>query len=225
MKLLALDTSTEACSVALAIDGVVEESFAVVAQQHSQQILPMVDQRLAAAGLRVADLDGIAFGRGPGSFTGLRIGAGVVQGLAFSADIPVLPISSLAALAQDIDADAIVAAFDARMDQVYVGYYRRNANGLVESVDSEQVIAPEVVEIPRDGVWVGAGSGFDRYGAVLSARLGSRLQRIELSAYPHARAIARLGAAAYAAGGALPAEAAIPVYVRDRVARKMHERE
>lgn len=198
----------------------------MVAQQHSQKILPMIDACLANAGLRVAALDAIAFGRGPGSFTGLRIGAAVVQGLAFGADVPVVPISSLAALAQDIDSPYVYAAFDARMAQVYCACYVRQANGLVAPVGDECVLAPDAVTVP-DGAarWVGAGSGFDRYPGALKARLAAALIGVEAAAFPHARAVARLGAAAYATGMALPAEAALPVYVRDRVARKMHERD
>jgi tRNA threonylcarbamoyladenosine biosynthesis protein TsaB len=131
VNILALDTSTEACSVAIWSDGAVTDRFEY-GTQHSERILAMVDELLAESGFALARFDAIAFGRGPGSFTGLRIGAGVAQGLAFGADIPVTPISSLAALAQGVDAPRVLAAFDARMNQVYCGAYVKNAQGIIE---------------------------------------------------------------------------------------------
>jgi tRNA threonylcarbamoyladenosine biosynthesis protein TsaB len=146
--ILALDTSTEACSVALWADGAVTERFEL-GSQHSERILPMTQEALAEAGVALTQIDAVAFGRGPGSFTGLRICAGVAQGLAFGADVPVLPVSSLAALAQGIEAPGVLAAFDARMDQLYWGAYVRNARGLVELSGAEKVLAPR--DIPANG--------------------------------------------------------------------------
>lgn len=220
MKLLALDTSTEACSVALYLDGAAHEHFELVAQQHSSRLLPMVDACLAEAGLRLTQLDGIAFGRGPGSFTGLRIGAGVVQGLAFGAQLPVAPVSSLAALAQAQAGERIYAAFDARMAQVYYGRYRRTADGLVTLEDAEGVCDPTVVPLPADAGWAGAGSGWDRYSQELRTRLGTHLRDVVALAYPHARDVARLALPVFARGAALVAEFALPEYVRDDVAKK-----
>jgi len=148
MKLLALDTSTEACTVAIAVDGRAMERFSV-GGNHSEQILPMVQELLAEAGASLKELDAVVFGRGPGSFTGLRIAAGVTQGLAFGADRPVVPVSSLAALAQGQNADRVLAAFDARMQQVYWGAYVRGPGGLVELTGEESVLAPSEIGVGR----------------------------------------------------------------------------
>jgi tRNA threonylcarbamoyladenosine biosynthesis protein TsaB len=219
LKLLALDTSTEACSAALWLDGETLERFAL-GREHAGRILPMVEELLAEAGLGLSALDAIAFGRGPGSFTGLRITAGIVQGLAFGADLPVVPVSTLAALAQGTDSARVLAALDARMHQVYWGAYRRNAEGLMESAGEECVIAPEQAPLPPGTGWIGAGSGWDRYAEALQQRLGSPLAGWRGECYPHARDVAALGAAAFRAGQAVSAERAIPVYLRDEVAVK-----
>jgi tRNA threonylcarbamoyladenosine biosynthesis protein TsaB len=218
MKLLAIDTSTEACSVAVLIDDIVHERFEIVSQRHSERILPLVDAVLAETGLALSQFDALAFGRGPGSFTALRIGAGVVQGLAFGADLPVVPVSSLAALAQGQDADRILAAFDARMGQIYWAPYVRET-GLVRALGDEQVQAPETVALAGTG-WVGAGSGWDQYGERLLARLSAQVLRWQPQCYPHAGDVARLALHAYARGEAVAAEDALPIYVRDEVAVK-----
>ncbi len=219
MKILALETSTEACSTAVWTDGAVVERFES-GNRHSERILAMVDDLLAETGFSLAQFDAIAFGRGPGSFTGLRIGAGVAQGLAFGADIPVTPISSLAALAQGVDAPRVLAAFDARMNQIYCAAYARNAKGIVELVGNESVAAPLDVPLPEGNDWVGAGDGWDRYHAALLAHLGGRVIDWRKQAYPHARDVGRLGAVAFQVGKAIVAEQALPVYVRDDVATK-----
>jgi tRNA threonylcarbamoyladenosine biosynthesis protein TsaB len=219
MKLLAIETSTEACSVAIALDGDIRERFEL-GTRHSELILTLVEALLADAGVTLRNLDAIAFGRGPGSFTSLRIGAGVVQGLAFGADLPVVPISSLAVLAQGVNADKILAAFDARMNQVYWGAFVRDAQGLVAPIGAEIVCDPPHVPIPEQSGWVGAGSGWDAYGEQLVARLGARVLHWERGLHPHAREVAVLGAAAFTATGGLPPEQAVPVYIRDDVAAK-----
>ena len=219
MKLLALDTATEACTVALGIDGRVLERFER-RSQHSELLLPMVDALLAEAQLALGQLDAIAFGRGPGSFTGLRIGAGVAQGLAFGADLPVVPVSSLATLAQGQAADQVLAALDARMQQVYWGAYRRNAAGVMELTGSEQVLAPDAVPLP-DGIgWIGAGSGWDACATALETRLAAHLARWTAQQLPQARFMFPLAVAALRAGRALSADQALPVYIRDDVAAK-----
>ncbi len=220
MKLLALDTSTDACSAALWLDGEIAERFAL-GREHAGRILPMIEELLAEAGLALASLDAIAFGRGPGSFTGLRIAAGVVQGLAFGADRPVVPVSSLAALAQGVDAPRVLAAFDARMHQVYWGAYARGADGLTALVGVECVVAPDQVPLPDGAGWTGAGTGWDAYAAMLAARLGARVAGRRSGCHPRARDVAALAASAYRAGRAVPAEQAIPVYLRDEVAVRM----
>jgi tRNA threonylcarbamoyladenosine biosynthesis protein TsaB len=219
VNILALDTSTEACSVAIWSDGVVTDRFEY-GTQHSERILAMVDELLAESGFALARFDAIAFGRGPGSFTGLRIGAGVAQGLAFGADIPVTPISSLAALAQGVDAPRVLAAFDARMNQIYSAAYVRNAQGIVELVGNESVSAPLDVTLPEGNDWIGAGNGWDQYHVTLLEHLSGRIADWRKQAHPRARDVARLGIVAVQAGQAIAAEQALPVYVRDDVAVK-----
>ncbi len=180
----------------------------------------MVQEVLADAGVVLTQLDAIGFGRGPGSFTGLRISAGVAQGLAFGADIPVVPVSSLAALAQGVDAPKVLAAFDARMNQVYWGAYVRNARGLVELRGEEKVIAPAAVPVPPDAGWVGAGSGWDQFSIVLMQRLNKCAMEWRAQCFPRARFVAQLAAVLYANGAALAPELALPVYLRDEVATK-----
>jgi len=219
MKLLALDSSTEACTVALWLDGEVHELFETD-NRHSERLLAMIDELLSGAGLPVSRLDAIAFGRGPGSFTGLRIGAGVAQGLAFSAGLPVVPVSTLAALAQGTDGMRILPALDARMQQVYWGAYRRNPDGMVEPVQAEIVTNPDSVFVPDDSGWIGAGSGWDAYAPALENRLGKSVQEWLRGRYPRAGDLAVLAHAALRAGQGGMAEAAIPVYIRDDVAEK-----
>jgi tRNA threonylcarbamoyladenosine biosynthesis protein TsaB len=222
MKLLALDTSTEACTAALWLDGEVLERFEP-GGQHSERILPMVDALLAEAGLVLTQLDALAFGRGPGSFTGLRIGAGVTQGLAFGADLPVVPVSSLAALAQGQDSDRVLAAFDARMQQVYWGAYVRNAQGIMQVQGAEGVFAPQAIPIPEGTGWRGAGPGWDAYHTSLQQFLGPRLADWQRSCLPRARHVAELGASEYRVGRSVAAEAALPIYIRDDVAVKQQK--
>lgn len=216
MKLLALDTSTDACTVALAIDGKTIERFAL-GGNHSERILPMVQELLAEGGLSLRQLDTIAFGRGPGSFTGLRIAAGVTQGLAFGAGLPVVPVSSLAALAQGGGAEKVLAAFDARMQQVYWGAYVRGADSLVELEGDEVVVAPRDVPIPQRDDWLGAGSGWDQYHTELLARLAGKVTDWRAVRHPHAADVARLAESALRAGQTIAPDQAVPIYIRDNV--------
>ncbi|VAW90488.1 tRNA threonylcarbamoyladenosine biosynthesis protein TsaB, partial [hydrothermal vent metagenome] len=174
MKLLAIDTSTEACSAALSIDGEISEHYEIAPRKHAELILPMIDKLLVDAGCTLAQMDAIAFGRGPGAFTGVRIGTGVVQGLAFSIDCPVVPVSSLAAMAYGVmaeyKADNVLAGIDARMAEVYWGAYQRSANGGVQLLDEESVCKPDETFIPVSGSWIGAGTAWQTYGDELAAR-------------------------------------------------------
>jgi len=192
-------------------------------RRHGERLLPMIDEILAQAGLALTQLDAIAFGRGPGSFTSLRIGAGVVQGLAFGADLPVVPVSSLAAIAQAAPTQRVLAAFDARMQQVYWGAYERGTDGLVALVGEEIVVDPGQVPSPEGRGWVGAGSGWDVYHATLAQRLGDAFDGWTANTLPRARDVAKLGLAAFIAGRAVVAEEAVPVYVRDEVAVKRNK--
>lgn len=220
MKLLALDTATEACSAALWIDGVVHERFEVVRQQHSARILAMVDAVLKDAGVPLAECDALVFGRGPGSFTSLRIGAGVAQGLAYGAGLPVAGVSSLAALAQGAQVPRALAALDARMEQVYWGAYARDADGIVAAIGEEQVSDPPHIDMPEESGWVGVGSGWDRYADRLLVVLDGRVDHWRADCYPHAADVARLGVGEVLAGRTAPAATAVPRYLRDNVARR-----
>lgn len=220
MRLLAIDTSADTCSVALSVDDDIIERLEP-GLRHSEKVLPMVQAVLAEGGLALGRLDAIGFSRGPGSFTGLRIGAGVVQGLAFGADLPVVPVSSLAALAQGVPAGRVLAALDARMEQVYWCAYVRNAAGFVEPLGVEMVIRPEAVPTQSEGIWEGAGSGWDAYHPLLVARLGEAIVRWRRGTIVQARHVASLAATAYAAGSRMDPADAVPVYIRDEVAKKM----
>jgi tRNA threonylcarbamoyladenosine biosynthesis protein TsaB len=224
MRLLAIETAADACSAALYIDGDVRERFAVAPQRQSELILPMMDGLLAEAGLAIADLDALAFGRGPGSFTGVRIATGVVQGAAFATDIPVVPVSTLAALAQGHLREAghprVLAAFDARMNEVYWAACVPDASGTMRAIGSELIVPPEQVPLPEGGNWHGVGLGWGAYSAVLRERLGSRVDRVSPDAQCRALDVARIAVVDFAAGLAVPAEEALPVYLRDQVARK-----
>lgn len=182
----------------------------------------MVMELLAEADLALCDLDGLAHGMGPGSFTGLRIACGVAQGLALGAGLPVLGVSTLEALAEESGGERVAACLDARMHEVYAGLYQRQGEGW-ECLAGPLVCPPAVAPLPGEVGYVGVGSGFAAYPA-LAERFAGRLARIDAVALPHARAIARLAAPRFARGEGRPAEAAEPLYIRDRVALKIHER-
>lgn len=221
MKLLAIETSADACSAALLFDARLEQRLEREPRRHSDLILSMMDDLLAQAGLNLAGLDALAFGCGPGSFTGVRIAAAVVQGAAFAADLPVVPVSTLAALAQahfrTEGCQRSLAALDARMGEVYWGCYVLDDAGLMRPAGPEQIAPPERIELPSGGGWQGIGSGWAAQGEVLGRRLGVRLEAVKPDAICESRDIAVLAAADFAAGRSVLAERALPVYLRDRV--------
>ncbi|MCU1738735.1 MULTISPECIES: tRNA (adenosine(37)-N6)-threonylcarbamoyltransferase complex dimerization subunit type 1 TsaB [unclassified Pseudomonas] len=216
--LLALDTATEACSVALLHDGKVTSHYEVIPRLHAQKLLPMIQQLLADTGIGLSAVDAIAFGRGPGAFTGVRIAIGVVQGLAFALERPVLPVSNLAVLAQrafrERGVRQVAAAIDARMDEVYWGCYREEA-GEMRLAGVEAVLAPQLAALPDDatGEWFGAGTGWG-YGERINVALTGQ----DASLLPHAEDLLSLARFAWARGEAIPADEAQPVYLRDKVA-------
>lgn len=239
MKLLAIETATEACSAALWVEGTVHERFEVAPRRHGELILPMVEALLGEAQLTLSELDALAFGRGPGAFTGVRIATGVVQGLAFGAEIPVVPVSTLAALALGAmcaqGVTQVLAALDARMNEVYWGAYIASGQGVrligTEQVGAAQVIAAEFAaseavagqgHAAGDGerMWLGAGSGWQVHGDALNAPLATVLRAADAACLPHAREVARLGVEGFADGQAVAAELALPVYLRNDVAWK-----
>ncbi len=240
MKLLAFETATEACSVALWIDGDVRERFGLAPRRHAELALPWAEALLDEAGIARSQLDAIAVGRGPGAFTGVRLAVAIAQGIALGLDIPVVPISTLAVLAAALPAQGeehnqrILAAIDARMGEIYLGAFARSADGLV-AVLGEEILMPPQHSIDwlwvahSDAVaavqqqWIGIGSGFAAGDRALTAALGDALTRSDASALPHAADLARLAAAAYARGETRSPEHVEPAYLRDKVALTLGE--
>jgi len=223
MKLLALDTSTENCSLALWLEGEVISRQVLAGQRHSDLVLPMLAELLETTGLELRELDGIAFGEGPGSFTGLRIGCGVAQGLAFGADIPVLGISTLLALAAAAAGKRVIACLDARIGEIYHAAYEQRA-GVWHTVREPSLgyaqNAPEL-----DGSdWTGIGSGFAAYGEALQQRYAGQLVSIDGSVYPQASEMVKLAVPLFEQGLGQDAALAAPLYIRNKVALKMGER-
>ncbi len=227
MKLLAIDTTQAACSAAVYHDGEIQEQYVLAPREHAQRLLPMLDSVLAEAGLSLSQLDALAFACGPGSFTGLRIAAATTQGIALAHDLPVVPVSSLAGLAQGAYREhgfhRILAGFDARMEEVYWGVYRYNdADTVVEAVVADQVCAPSQLVAPSGSEqWQGVGDAWQSYQDSLQQHFAGMIdQVIPSNRALHAQDIARLAVVAYQQGQAVAAEQALPVYLRDRVAHQ-----
>jgi tRNA threonylcarbamoyladenosine biosynthesis protein TsaB len=221
MKLLAIETATEACSAAVLLDQDVIEHYQYAPREHNRLILPMMAKVMREADIEFADLDAIAFGCGPGSFTGVRIAAGIAQGVALGLDLPVIPVSTLAALAQDAltsdEADVAYSCIDARMNEVYWGVYGRDSAGGVELLVSERVCSAADVPVVTGKTAVATGSGWGTYADILSGRVGNALKTIMPERYPRAASVAGLAARDYRNGKACPAELAQPTYLRDKV--------
>lgn len=221
MKLLALDTSGDACSAALFVDGVVSQRLEREPRRHGELILGMLQGLLGEAGLSLQGLAAVAFGRGPGSFTGVRIAVAVAQGVAFGAGLPTVPVSTLAALAQGAWRRSghrrILAALDARMGEVYWGCYQIGPEGVMVATGEESVCPPEQVPLPRGGGWWGAGPGWSVHEPVLRERIGAVLEGLDPGAICEAQDIVRLAAVSVSKGELTPPELAQPVYLRDRV--------
>jgi tRNA threonylcarbamoyladenosine biosynthesis protein TsaB len=262
VNLLAFETATEACSVALWIDGEVRERFELAPRRHAELALPWAEQLLAEAGIARSQLDAIAVGRGPGAFTGVRLGVALTQGIALALDRQVVPVSTLAALAMrarplllslageeekkgseslsasatsaprasrstenDSDPFFSFAAIDARMGEVYSAAYRI-AGSTAITLSQERVSKPDAIELPdADARWLGVGTGFAAANGALRRRLGARLHALDATALPHAADVAKLAAAAFARGEALPPERLEPAYLRDHVALTLAEQQ
>ena len=220
MKLLAFDTSTHACSVSLFTDARAYHRDEIAPRRHAGCILQMVDALLATAGLELRQLDAIAFGRGPGAFTGVRLAAGVAQGLALGADLPVIPVSSLATLAQGaVPAQGgVLAAMDARMGEIYWALYESGPDGAAQALTAEQVTPPDAVSLPSGRRFLAVGSGCGVGRERLEQTLYERLDGIEADRYPLARHILPLAARAFRNKNYVSAADALPVYLRDNVA-------
>jgi len=223
-KLLAIETSTEACSVALYCNGETKEFYEYAPMRHAELLLPAIQALLDDAGLPLASLDAIAFGRGPGSFTSLRIGIGVIQGLAWGTGLPVIPVSSLAAVAQAATAIAshevstICVAMDARMQEVYTASFRHRDDGFVTPSGEERVCSPDLVGAPGTEPFIAAGNGFDRFRELQP--LASSAVECHPDIWPHARVICKLALKWLESNEPLSAGLAQPVYVRNNVASK-----
>jgi tRNA threonylcarbamoyladenosine biosynthesis protein TsaB len=221
VNLLAIETATETCSVALSVDGEVVQRYEHAPRQHAELLLPWVEELLAGAEIGFKSIDAIAFSRGPGSFTSLRIGIGVVQGLAWASDCPVVPVSSLAATAQNATDKGIktaLVALDARMNEVFTGLFRLNENGVMMLDGDERVCAPGLLTVPVGAEVHGIGIGFDRYPELNN--LAGELAGIEIDTWPSALSVLTLAKDWLLSHDALTAEMAQPVYLRDNVAQK-----
>ena len=230
MNYLALDASTEACSVALEVNGKLFSRYELCPQSHSLHLLPMIDAVLCEAGIKLSNLDGLIFGQGPGSFTGVRIGVGVAQGLAFSANLPVVGVSSLQAMAQgaynQYGEKQVVAAIDARMAEVYNGYFELDEHNVMQAQQAEAVTPPEklaehLLAVCRSSFYA-VGTGWDAY----TEKLGEQLAALKMNEgspellFPTADSMLIIGKVKLEQGEGVSAEHAQPVYVRDTVSWK-----
>ncbi|AHX14471.1 glycoprotease [Dyella jiangningensis] len=225
MNLLAIETSTEACSVALIHGDEVIARSEIAPRRHAELVLPMADNLLAEAGLGRHALDAIAVGRGPGAFTGVRLGISLAQGMALALDVPVVTVSSLAALALEApeDESAILAVIDARMGEIYAASFRRDDNGGLIPLDEERVCLPQSLSLPEQARWHVVGTGWTAYADELRRHLTGELRSAEGARYPQARHVAELAAREFAEGRATAPEHALPVYLRDKVALTLVE--
>ena len=226
MNLLAIETATEACSVALIHGNELIARSEIAPRRHTELVLPMADALLAEAGIGRHALDAIAVGRGPGAFTGVRLGVSLAQGMALALDLPVITISSLAALALEApeeDAAAILAVIDARMGEIYAACYRRDADGGLIALDDERIATADTLQLPQSSAWQVVGSGWANYASVLSQRLTGILRSADGQRYPQAAHVAELAMREFTAGRGQAPELALPVYLRDKVALTLVE--
>ena len=221
MKLLAIESATDACSCALALDGEQAHRCEIAPRRHAELILGMVSELLDRAGVTLSSLDAIAFGRGPGSFTGVRIATAVAQGLGFAAELPLVPVSSLGALALAAGrrhrVDSVLAAFDARMGEVYWGAFDTRDSITAVPTGEEWASPPDEVPIPAEGDWFGAGEGWSVHRRTLTGRMGERLIGVDTHVLPGAREVASMATRALREGRFCAPEEARPVYLRNRV--------
>lgn len=222
MKLLAIETCTEACSAAVYVDGEVVERYQIAARQHNELILPMAEQVLAEVQISLSQLDGLAFGCGPGAFTGVRICVAVSQGIAFAHDLPLLGISSLANLAAQVPATGqgeqqVFAAIDARMGEIYYGHYLVARNSVPVLSGTEQVVTAEALNLELANFDYGMGSGWQSYAEPLMAKMAIKPEAIDADALPRASVTARLAVMQWQDATLLQPEQAQPVYLRNNV--------
>ena len=222
IKLLAIESSTEACSAALLYHQLIKERYQLAPRQHSQLILPMMQSLLDEAGLKLADLDALAFSRGPGSFTGIRMAASIIQASALAADLPVVLVSSLQCLAQgayrEFQAEQVLAAMDARMNEIFSATYSLDNKAIMRACDAEQLIDARQLQSISLNNFVGVGSAWDKYPEILASQFKLQLQRWYPQRYPSAYEVALIAADAYQGGEFVLAAGALPTYLRETVA-------
>lgn len=223
MKLLAIETSTESCSAAVLNNNEVYAVSKIAPRQHNEIILSMCDQVLAQSQISIAQLDAISFGRGPGAFTGVRLAASVTQGIALAQDLPVIPVSSLATLAQAAhhlhNALCVCSCIDARMQEVYYAIYELENHDIMQLRGEEKVINPSLINIDKGKNCIGVGSGWGTYAQVLQEKFGNHISYFA-DEFPQAEYVAKLGKYYFEQGLSVTATQALPVYLRDNVAEK-----
>ena len=223
MKLLAIETATESCSAAILLDDKIFSVSEVAPRRHNEIILSMCEQVLSQAETTLTQLDAVAFGRGPGAFTGVRLAASVTQGIALGQDLPVVPVSSLAALAQaayeEEQAQEVFACIDARMQEVYFGLYKLSSEKEMQLEGEEVVIAPHLIDIEVRDDCYGAGSGWKCYADVLHETIANKIS-YDAEKFPQAEYVAKLAKIYFQQGKSVSAVEALPVYLRDNVAEK-----
>ncbi|MGV6859411.1 MAG: tRNA (adenosine(37)-N6)-threonylcarbamoyltransferase complex dimerization subunit type 1 TsaB [bacterium] len=228
MNILAIDTSSEATSVAVKTPDGVFDIHRLTPRKHTDVLLPMVDEVLAEAGVERSALTHVAFGRGPGSFTGVRIAVSVAQGIAYSLDAGIIPVSTLAALAQEeleaSSATRVLSVIDARMNEVYAASYVRGESGIACLEGVERVCVPEQIKAPVNEPYVGVGSGWAVWGQSLAKSVGRGPERIETERLPRAKSMLTLARQSLKGETGYPLEDALPVYLRDKVAETTEER-
>lgn len=222
MLILALETSTELGSCALWRDGLVAERTCPPGKSHSETLLPLVRELLAEAGVKVGQLDAIAFGVGPGAFTGLRVACGAAQGLAVASNRPLIPVTSLETMAAQAGGERVLALLDARMGEVYSGSYQLIDGGYVLRGEI-RVSAPDAVVLPAESGWAACGNAIAAY-PVLAERLSAAGIAVQADTWPNAATVARLAAPRAARGESIDAALAVPLYIRDKVAKTVAER-
>lgn len=226
MKLLAFETATEACSVALYVDGQVRERFEIAPRRHAELSLPWAEELLSEAGLARSQLDAVALGRGPGAFTGVRLAIAIAQGIALALDRPLIPVSTLQVLALRAPAEAthVLSSIDARMGEVYAARHVR-VDGQWQLQGEEVVCAPEAVELPDASRWFGVGTGFGAAEGVLATRLADQLDGVDAQALPRASDLLALAVPMFERGEAMAPELVEPAYLRNNVALTLVEQQ
>lgn len=226
MKLLAFETATEACSVALYVDGQVRERFEIAPRRHAELSLPWAEELLADAGIARSQLDAIALGRGPGAFTGVRLAIAIAQGIALALDRPLVPVSTLQVLAlrAPAGADQVLSSIDARMGEVYAARQVR-VDGHWQLQGEEIVCAPEAVVLPEGSRWFGVGTGFGAADGLLATRLADQLDGVDAQALPRASDLLTLAVPAFARGEGVAPERVEPAYLRNNVALTLVEQQ